>query len=69
MKLGQPSMYTLTRSASLTHYEQVARSVGLDPFRMLRLAAASQYPGRSEHHDQQRFGRLAAGRVGAPVWP
>jgi AraC-like DNA-binding protein len=31
-------MYTLTRSASLTHYEQVARSVGLDPFRMLRLA-------------------------------
>jgi AraC-like DNA-binding protein len=31
-------MYTLTRSASLTHYEQVARSAGLDPFRMLRLA-------------------------------
>ncbi|POA17176.1 AraC family transcriptional regulator [Pseudomonas sp. FW300-N1A1] len=31
-------MYTLTRSASLTNYEQVARSVGLDPFRMLRLA-------------------------------
>ncbi|WP_223513374.1 AraC family transcriptional regulator [Pseudomonas sp. GL-B-19] len=31
-------MYTLTRSASLTDYEQVARSVGLDPFRMLRLA-------------------------------
>jgi len=34
-------MYTLTRSASLTHYEQVARSVGLDPFRMLRLAKLS----------------------------
>ncbi|WP_347908040.1 AraC family transcriptional regulator [Pseudomonas grandcourensis] len=31
-------MYTLTRSASLTDYERVARSVGLDPFRMLRLA-------------------------------
>lgn len=31
-------MYTLTRSASLTDYEQVACSVGLDPFRMLRLA-------------------------------
>jgi len=31
-------MYTLTRSASLTNYEQVARSVGLDPFHMLRLA-------------------------------
>ena len=31
-------MYTLTRSASLTAYEQVARSVGLDPLRMLRLA-------------------------------
>ncbi|WP_223544928.1 AraC family transcriptional regulator [Pseudomonas sp. A-B-19] len=31
-------MYTLTRSASLTGYEQVARSVGLDPLRMLRLA-------------------------------
>lgn len=31
-------MYTLTRSASLTHFEQVARSVGLDPFRMLRMA-------------------------------
>src|SRR4249920_3629253 len=31
-------MHTLTRSASLTDYEHVARSVGLDPFRMLRLA-------------------------------
>jgi len=31
-------MFTLTRSASLTNYEQVSRSVGLDPFRMLRLA-------------------------------
>jgi AraC-like DNA-binding protein len=31
-------VYTLTRSASLTNYEQVARSVGLDPFRMLRMA-------------------------------
>jgi len=31
-------MYALTRSASLTDYEEVARSVGLDPFRMLRLA-------------------------------
>ena len=31
-------MHTLTRSASLTDYEQVARSVGLDPFRMLRMA-------------------------------
>lgn len=31
-------MYTLTRSASLTAYEQVARSVGLDPFHMLRMA-------------------------------
>ncbi|VVP25135.1 HTH-type transcriptional regulator VirS [Pseudomonas fluorescens] len=31
-------MYTLTRSASITDYEQVARSVGLDPFRMLRIA-------------------------------
>jgi AraC-like DNA-binding protein len=30
-------MYTLTRSASLTDFEQVARSVGLDPFRMLRM--------------------------------
>lgn len=30
-------MYSLTRSASLTGYEPVARSVGLDPFRMLRL--------------------------------
>ena len=37
MKLGQ-SVHTLTRSASLTDYEHVARSVGLDPFRMLRLA-------------------------------
>ena len=31
-------MLTLTRSASLTDYEPVARSVGLDPFRMLRMA-------------------------------
>ena len=31
-------MHTLTRSASLTDYEEVARSVGLDPFRMLRMA-------------------------------
>jgi AraC-like DNA-binding protein len=31
-------MPTLTRSASLTDYEHVARSVGLDPFRMLRMA-------------------------------
>src|SRR5678815_3628748 len=31
-------MHALTRSASLTDYEQVARSVGLDPFRMLRMA-------------------------------
>ncbi|MFY0727231.1 AraC family transcriptional regulator [Pseudomonas sp. NFX15] len=31
-------MYTLTRSASLTNFEQIARSAGLDPFRMLRLA-------------------------------
>src|SRR6476620_1704662 len=31
-------MHTLTRSASLTDYEQDARSVGLDPFRMLRMA-------------------------------
>ncbi|CAE6739036.1 HTH-type transcriptional regulator VirS [Paraburkholderia domus] len=37
MKLGQ-SVHTLTRSASLTDFEQVARSVGLDPFRMLRMA-------------------------------
>jgi len=28
-------VHTLTRSASLTDYEHVARSVGLDPFRML----------------------------------
>ena len=28
---------TLTRSASLTDYEHVARSVGLDPLRMLRM--------------------------------
>jgi AraC-like DNA-binding protein len=35
VKLGQ-SVHTLTRSASLTDYEHVARSVGLDPFRMLR---------------------------------
>ena len=31
-------MHALTRSASLTDYEQVARSVGLEPFRMLRMA-------------------------------
>lgn len=31
-------MESLTRSASLTDYEHVARSVGLDPFRMLRMA-------------------------------
>ena len=31
-------MHTLTRSASLTDYEHVAQSVGLDPFLMLRLA-------------------------------
>jgi len=31
-------MHALTRSASLTDYEHVARSVGLDPFRMLRAA-------------------------------
>src|SRR6188472_2001975 len=31
-------MRALTRSASLTNYENVARSVGLDPFRMLRMA-------------------------------
>src|SRR6478672_6199467 len=31
-------MNALTRSASLTDYEHVARSVGLDPFRMLRMA-------------------------------
>ena len=31
-------MHTVTRSASLTDYEHVARSVGLDPFRMLRMA-------------------------------
>jgi AraC-like DNA-binding protein len=31
-------MHTLTRSASLTDYERVARSVGLDPLRMLRMA-------------------------------
>jgi AraC-like DNA-binding protein len=31
-------MPTLTRSASLTDYDHVARSVGLDPFRMLRMA-------------------------------
>ena len=34
-------MHTLTRSASLTDYERVARSVGLDPFRMLRMAKLS----------------------------
>ncbi|CAG4924849.1 AraC family transcriptional regulator [Paraburkholderia saeva] len=37
VKLGQPG-HTLTRSASLTDYEHVARSVGLDPLRMLRMA-------------------------------
>lgn len=31
-------MTVLTRSAILTNYEPVARSVGLDPFRMLRIA-------------------------------
>ena len=31
-------MYPETRSASLTDYEHVARSVGLDPLRMLRMA-------------------------------
>src|SRR4249919_3139182 len=31
-------MHALTRSASLTDYEPIARSVGLDPFRMLRTA-------------------------------
>lgn len=31
-------MHSLTRSASLTDYEHIARSVGLDPFRMLRMA-------------------------------
>ena len=31
-------MHALTRSASLTDYDHVARSVGLDPFRMLRMA-------------------------------
>src|SRR5687768_15887905 len=31
-------MHALTRSASLTDYEHVARSVGLDPSRMLRMA-------------------------------
>jgi len=31
-------MDALTRSASLTDYEHVARSVGLDPFRLLRMA-------------------------------
>lgn len=31
-------MHLLTRSASLTDYESAARSVGLDPFRMLRMA-------------------------------
>jgi len=31
-------MHALTRSASLTDYEVVARSVGLDPFRVLRMA-------------------------------
>ncbi len=31
-------MENLTRSASLTDYEHVARSVGLDPFRILRMA-------------------------------
>ena len=31
-------MHALTRSASLTDYEHVARTAGLDPFRMLRMA-------------------------------
>lgn len=31
-------MHALTRSASLTDYEHVARLAGLDPFRMLRMA-------------------------------
>jgi AraC-like DNA-binding protein len=31
-------VHNLTRSASLTDYEHLARSVGLDPLRMLRLA-------------------------------
>ena len=31
-------MHSMTRSASLTDYDQVARSVGLDPFWMLRMA-------------------------------
>lgn len=31
-------LHSQMRSASLTDYEQVARSVGLDPFRMLRMA-------------------------------
>ncbi|OTG65384.1 AraC family transcriptional regulator [Acinetobacter silvestris] len=31
-------MYTLTRSASLTNFEHVAQSLGLDPFHMLRIA-------------------------------
>jgi AraC-like DNA-binding protein len=31
-------MHALTRSASLTDYAEVARSVGLDPFHMLRMA-------------------------------
>ena len=31
-------MHSLTRSASITDYGEVARSVGLDPFRMLRMA-------------------------------
>src|SRR4249920_1195452 len=31
-------MHALTRSASLTDYEVVARSVGLDPYQMLRMA-------------------------------
>jgi AraC-like DNA-binding protein len=34
-------VHTLTRSASLTDYEHVARSAGLDPFRMLRMAKLS----------------------------
>jgi AraC-like DNA-binding protein len=31
-------MHSLTRSASITDYDEVARSVGLDPFRVLRMA-------------------------------
>ncbi|MNF95058.1 hypothetical protein D3C85_1174280 [compost metagenome] len=38
-KLGHDEKHVyLTRSVDLTNYAQVARSVGLDPIRMLRLA-------------------------------